>query len=262
VTVRLVSATRSTEHAFWSESYLGRSLRAIPPELRPEELAIRFENVGDRALGLPAIYNRAIESASADTTLLFVHDDVFIHDPFIKARLAEGLCHAHVLGLAGSRNSDLAQPSWGLSFAGEALTPRGWQNHEGLVLAGTVSHAHPGSSDIVSPPPVTLSRYGEATASVDLLDGLFLAARAGELWERNVTFDERFTFHHYDLDFCRSARRKYLELMTWPILVTHGSGGDFTSESWKASARQYLDKWSPSPRLPARASPTLSPPAP
>jgi hypothetical protein len=30
---------------------------------------------------------------------------------------------------------------------------------------------------------------------------------------------------------------------TWPIAVTHGSGGDFGSEEFKIAAGKYLAKW-------------------
>lgn len=239
--VRLVSATRMRESEFWRHSYLGRSLLAMPPELRPRELAIRFENVGEAALGLSTVYNRALEDAHDETVLLFVHDDVFIHDPFVCSRLAEGLEWWDVIGLAGSFGSDLRQPSWGLGFEGEDLTPTGWQRGPGLVLSGSVSHAT--HAEEGRPPAVQLGCYGPPKAPAQLLDGLFLAARAGDLRARSVSFDERFAFHLYDLDFCRLAVRAGLRPATWPILVTHASGGAFGTPDWKVAARTYLDKW-------------------
>lgn len=242
-TVRLVSATRRSERDFWARSYLGRSLLAMPPELRPQELAIRYDNRGDGCLGLSTVYNRAVESAKLDTILLFVHDDVYLHDPFVCRRLRDGLQVLDVIGIAGSRGSDLRQPSWGLAFEGEAFTPLGWQSHPELVLSGAVSHSA-ADGDVSRPPPVQLGIYGGSISeAADLLDGLLLAVRACELKSTGVSFDERFDFHLYDLDFCRQARRAGLELGTWPILVTHASGGDFSSAEWKSAARMYLNKW-------------------
>jgi GT2 family glycosyltransferase len=230
-----------TESDFWRHSYLGRSLVAMPDALRPAELAIRFANTGPDAIGLSVIYNKAIETAAPNTTLLFVHDDVYIHDPFVGARLAEALLGNDVVGLAGSWQPDPLQPSWGLCFEGEDLKPLGWQNHPELVLSGAVSHSSEGASDRA--PTAQLGAYGPLSHRCHLLDGLFLAARAGALKASAVSFDERFTFDLYDLDFCRQAVRAGLTLTTWPILVTHRSGGNFASPDWRAAARLYLEKW-------------------
>lgn len=239
--VRLVSATRMNESEFWRHSYLGRSLLAMPPELRPAELAVRFANVGESALGLSSVFNRGLEGAADDTIVLFVHDDVYIHDPFVCERLREGLSHADIIGLAGSLGSDLSQPSWGLGFEGERFAPSGWQRGPGLVLSGAVSHSPSfGTGDA---PPVSIGIYGPCPHPVDLLDGLFLAARACDLRTTGVSFDERFAFHLYDLDFSRQAVRAALRLSTTPILVTHASGGAFCTPDWKVAARLYLEKW-------------------
>jgi hypothetical protein len=45
------------------------------------------------------------------------------------------------------------------------------------------------------------------------------------------------------MDFCRSARAKGLRLGTWPICVTHQSGGAFGSEAWREKFDKYLAKW-------------------
>lgn len=238
--VRLVCATRRSEAEFWRITLLGRSLELMPPSLRPE-LAIRFDNVGMRRMGLPAIYNRAIEGCPPSRHILFVHDDVFIHDAFVCHRITEGLSGAHVIGLAGSSGSSPGQPSWGLEFDAD-LNGLGWQQGPGVRLSGAVSHA-PGRVPCINPPTVALGQYGPLSAECDLLDGLFLAARVDKLHATGVRFDERFDFHLYDIDFCRTAREAGLRLWTWPILVTHGSGGDFCTPEWKAGARRYLDKW-------------------
>lgn len=237
--VRLVCATRRSEADFWRHTLLGRSLEAIPPPLRPE-LAIRFDNSGDRRLGLPVVYNRAIESCPTTRHILFVHDDVYIHDAFVGHRITEGLSGSDVIGLAGSRGSDPAQPAWGLEFDAD-LNGVGWQQGPGIQLSGAVSHTSARTAP--HPPTVALGAYGPLSAACDLLDGLFIAARIDRLKARDVRFDERFDFHLYDIDFCRTARCAGLLLWTWPILVTHGSPGNFCTPEWKVGARRYIDKW-------------------
>lgn len=244
---RLVASTTLGEKEFWKRSLLGRSLSLFPDALRPE-LSLRFENTGK--WGLPEVYNAAIAECPSDRHLLFVHDDVYLHDLFLQHRVAEALRHADVVGLAGSRGSDLSQPSWGLGFDAD-LKPVGWQTAqsrppEGIVLSGAVSHVsrylEPGDPRSHVPAP-SLGLYGNFPTECDLLDGLFLACDVGLLREHGVRFDERLRFHLYDLDFCRTAKRAGLRLSTWPILVSHGSGGNFDTDEFRAAARTYLEKW-------------------
>jgi hypothetical protein len=58
-----------------------------------------------------------------------------------------------------------------------------------------------------------------------------------------VRFDPRFTFHFYDMDFCRSCERAGLSMGTWPIAITHRSTGAFGSPAWQAGYAEYLAKW-------------------
>ncbi len=75
------------------------------------------------------------------------------------------------------------------------------------------------------------------------MDGLFLAVNTGRVLEKSIKFDEEFEFHFYDLDFCRQCISNGLILGTWPIAVTHASGGAFGSEPWREAAQRYIDKW-------------------
>ena len=242
--LRLVCATRLSSTEFWAQSWLGRSLSLFRNELLPE-LAIQFDNrerpeEGRRAEGLPSFYNRAIEMADDETNLLFVHDDVFIHDLFLIERIREAFRLYDIVGLAGSRSDDMSQPSWALEFDGESLMPKGWQKH--AQFAGAVSHHLTPLPDSRMPEP-ELGIYGPLSDYCTLLDGLFIAVRTKALKKTEVKFDERFDFHHYDIDFCRSAREKGVLIGTWPILVTHGSGGAFATEAFRVSAKNYLAKW-------------------
>lgn len=240
---RLAAATRLSSSEFWEKSWLGRSLSLFRSELLPD-LAIQFDNRDDpadgkSACGLSAYYNRVIDMSAPDVHLIFVHDDVFIHDVFLTARLEEAFRVYDIVGLAGSRSSDVSQPSWALEFDRD-LMPKGWQKHG--QFAGAVSHHLTPLPDTRMPEP-ELGIYGPLSEYCTLLDGLFLAVRRPALDKTNLRFDERFTFHHYDIDFCRSAREKGVLMGTWPILVTHGSGGAFATEPFRASARNYLAKW-------------------
>jgi GT2 family glycosyltransferase len=231
--IKLVSATQVSEALFWDATYLGRSLRRIPDSLRPKTL-IAFGNTGPRARGLSEIFNRALDKTDPETDLVFLHDDVYLNDWFIAQRVTEALERFDVVGLAGSANPDLSQPSWGLCFDAE-LKAIGWQ--PGLCRSGAVNHF-----DYSCP---NVSVYGASPMACSLLDGVFMAVRSARLKEHGVRFDPRFRFHCYDIDFCRSATRAGLRLGTWPISVTHDSGGAYASDAFKQAARVYLEKWAP-----------------
>lgn len=239
--LRLVSATRKNRHDFWNSTLLGSSLSLFRTELLPE-LVIQFDNGGEsrKAEGLSSYYNRVIDATPPNVNLLFVHDDVFLHDVFIVERLREAFRQFDIVGLAGSRSTDLSQPSWALEFDPETLLPLGWQKH--AEFAGAVSHQLQPSVDGRIPVP-EIGIYGPITAACTLLDGLFLAVRTGAIKKHDLHFDPRFDFHHYDIDFCRQALEKGVALGTWPILATHGSGGAFGTEAFRTSARTYLAKW-------------------
>ena len=72
-----------------------------------------------------------------------------------------------------------------------------------------------------------MTSYGVIPAACELLDGVFISAKKSVLQANGVTFDPQFDFHLYDLDFCRSAREQGLRIGTWPVLLTHQSGGAF-----------------------------------
>jgi hypothetical protein len=77
-----------------------------------------------------------------------------------------------------------------------------------------------------------------------LLDGVFTAARKQTLQNKSVRFDPQFDFHFYDLDFCRSVHAAGLTMGTWPVDLTHQSGGAFGSPRWHALYERYREKWS------------------
>lgn len=278
--LRLVCATRLSRERFWEESLLGRSLSALPDRYLPE-LAIQFDNRDEEpsatdpaakhrlAEGLPSFYNRVIACTPDATNLLFVHDDVFIHDVFLKARLQEAFRRFDIVGLAGSRGGNLEMPSWGLAFHPDTLDFIGWQGSP-IHLSGAVGHLHEvygRPSNDSGPPESLMSVYGPTPDFCTLLDGLFIAVRTRKLRESGIYFDTRFRFHMYDIDFCRQATEAGILMGTWPIHVTHGSGGNFASDAFKTEARAYLDKWSQAepeplelrPRPPKRWTPPALP---
>lgn len=229
--VRVVVATTLAEDRFWADSHLGRSLSALPKQLRPQTSVVA-DNVGDGVRGLPAVYNEAIDAAADEDILVFVHDDVFVHDWFLNRRAREAARRWDVAGIAGAVEPDLSQPSWYWTFDGDLNKgPRQERRR-----SGAINHS------ALDAPKIEV--FGATPAQCELLDGVLLIVNVAKVRAAGVRFDERFTFHMYDLDFSRAATAAGLTIGTWPIAVTHGSAGGWSSESFQAAARLYLDKWS------------------
>ena len=221
--IEIVSATRLPEADFWNRSPLGLSLRRLAHDSRLVA-SLAFAN----QRGLPDIYNARISAKNDNDILVFIHDDVWIDDYFLGDRVIEGLRTYDVIGVAGNRRRITNQPAW--AFIDGKFT---WDDR--INLTGSVAH---GSS-----PCGPVSFFGKAPDDCERLDGVFLAAKKSTLITNGVFFDARFNFHFYDMDFCRSARQCGLRLGTWPICMTHQSGGAFGTERWNEKYRAYIEKW-------------------
>ena len=217
---KIISATRADQASF-AATPLGRTLGAYPGY--PLDVQVFARN----SRGLPACYNEAIGEAAPEQILVFVHDDVHFADFFWMDHLAIGLKQFDIVGVAGNRRRVPRQPSW--AFLDQNLT------FDTGNLSGLVGHGKGF--------PCPVSVYGPAWQRCVLLDGVFLAARAGTLQTRQLLFDERFQFHFYDLDFCREAERKGLTMGTAAISLVHESVGGFDSPQWRSSYETYLAKW-------------------
>ena len=103
-------------------------------------------------------------------------------------------------------------------------------------LSGLVGHGE-------NFPPKKLSFYGKPLQEVKILDGLLIAVNSDVLIKNNLKFDERFSFHLYDVDFSRQAEEKGIKMGTIPMSVIHKSPGGYVSEEWKKSCDVYFKKW-------------------
>lgn len=233
--VILVCATQSVADYFSRSTLLGRSLQAFPEAIRPSLLLLP-SNSGPGAKGLPQFYNQAIDSVDENSIIVFLHDDVYLHDWHLTYQLNQALSSFDVIGVVGSANVPYGQPGWWhqLSDSGQPL------RNDTVTRSGTINHF---DSNLVRP-----DYFGSAPMACDLLDGVFLAVRRKTLLRTGLRFDTTFSFHCYDSDFCYSARRLGLRLGTWPISLTHGSPGSYSS-SWIESAKLLKKKLTSMPAL-------------
>jgi GT2 family glycosyltransferase len=221
--INIVSATRLSEVDFWNTSALGISLERLAHDKR---FAARVTFANRR--GLPEIYNEHILAGDSGDILIFIHDDVWIDDYFLADRVIEGLRNYDIIGIAGNRRRVQNQPAW--AFVDSKFT---WDDKS--YLTGAVAHG--------KNPFGAISFYGTAPAECEFLDGVFLAGKTETLKGNRILFDPRFDFHFYDMDFCRTARQHGLRLGTWPICLTHQSGGSFGTQQWGQKYRAYIEKW-------------------
>lgn len=222
-------------------SWLGASFKAIQQANRVK-LILKDSNKGESIIGLGQYYNSFISSQinqgkSPDTILVFCHDDIYLHDWNLAWVLNEGLNRYDLIGPIGCREASSDQPGWAseLSTAGRhkflpfsRVKPSGSINHYDYLRVIPDCH-----------PPI-----GQPCV---LLDGCFLAIRLGTLMRHtDLRFDEQFRFHCYDSDFCRQVLTLGLTIGSWPILVSHQSGGTF-GDDWSDAALRFQKKWAKRP---------------
>lgn len=234
--VILVCATQVVAEYFSRSTLLGRSLQGFPEAIRPKLLLLP-SNSGSGVKGLSQFYNQAIEASVDDSVLVFLHDDVYLHDWQLNYQLYQSLNNFDLVGVVGSANVPYGQPGWWHQLNEEGLPLR----NDAVCRSGSINHFDP---NLIRP-----DYFGPAPMACDLLDGVFLAVRRKTLLQTGLRFDPTFSFHCYDSDFCYSARRLGLKLGTWPISLTHGSPGSFT-KSWVDAAQLLNRKLSGLPILP------------
>jgi hypothetical protein len=222
--VRLVVATKETREGFFKNTATGKSLALY--DFPFVELTLFPQN----RLGLPVVYNKAIDAARKDpATLVFIHDDVHLCDYFWVRQLYKGLEKFQIIGLAGNKRRVPNQPGW--PFIDTQFT---WDSHENL--SGVVGHGK-------GFPPESVIFYGEIGEQVKLLDGVLIACRSETLHENQLRFDEDFLFHFYDMDFCRQAEAKGVSMGTFDTSIVHESSGRFGTPMWTSGYHKYLKKW-------------------
>lgn len=175
--------------------------------------------IANNTEGLSTCYNKFIAPEYRNCLVVFVHDDVEIHDAFTVEKLRAAHQQYDIVGLAGGDGVNNNPP-----FLWHIMSKN---------RSGTVAH-------VTHPPRITSVCFGPSPSEVALLDGLFLSVDIDSLLSHNVTFDETFKFHFYDLAFCRRATKAGLTLSTCNIFVVHhGTGASANTPEWAASQIKY-----------------------
>ena len=222
----IVSATRKSNLDFWTKTALGISLLRLKKVFEPE-----YHVFYDNKKGLPELYNSVIDSVQPGDIVIFCHDDIWINDSFFVSHLLDGLSNFDIIGVVGCQIRIPFQVNW--AFASRDIETRKstWMNLN--TLSGSIIHEH----------DKQIHYYGETKKECKILDGCFLAANAQILIDKDIRFDERFKFHCYDTDFCRSAESKNVSMGTWTINLSHQSTGKVPYGIWDQEFALFREKW-------------------
>jgi Glycosyltransferase like family len=189
--------------------------------------------------GLCKLYNEFLykddwmthpDNTANDDIILFMHDDVEIHDLFLYEKLKKAHEIYDIVGLAGATKQVYTQDKPCLWHT----CCDNFRNGQGDGK-GFVAHQHPTG--------ITSDYYGISPSEVAVIDGLFMSVNAKRLREVGFKFDEDFTFHHYDLKTCLDAKKLGLKIGVWPIFVIHKGLGHWNSdELWHTSDKKFKEK--------------------
>ncbi len=167
-------------------------------------------------------YNRGVK-ASRGELLIFSHDDVEIVTPDFAARLLASMATQDLLGVVGAT-----------CLSGATWIGSGWPHLRGQVGMPSVAGAGITAN--------FFGVHGPDCAPVQVLDGIFLAARRQVAIE--VPFDEKNFdgWHLYDIDFTFSAHLRGFRCgVSSDQLLIHRSIGDF-GDKWRFYKERFLAK--------------------
>jgi GT2 family glycosyltransferase len=218
----VVIATTLTKGAFKETNTFKCISRIIEANNMPYRgfnyfLQVFYEN----SIGLSELYQTYLNNTGADY-VVFIHDDLEIHDIMIFDKLVKAHEQYDIVGLAGSLSQDYTTdkpPAWHLA----QMEPR--------HARGIVSHYIPKDCGGGTNEAYTNSVFfGPSPAQVVVIDGLFMSFKISSVPKDTELFDKDFTFHFYDLCLSCRAYNYGLKVGVWPIFAIHHGLGEFHSD--------------------------------
>lgn len=186
---------------------------------------VEFFIFKDNKRGLSECYNEIINNEeNRNKTVLFVHDDVVLEDMFLYEKLVNS--PYSITGLAGAKTFNKASErlAWHLSASREDYV-------------GEVAHVTPEKG-------VWTTVFGPTNSRALVLDGLFLSCKVNDIKEKNLTFDEDFNFHFYDLALCLRANEQKITCGVLPIRAVHfGLGDSMLTNDWEEANSKFKEKY-------------------
>lgn len=190
---------------------------------------ISFKNDnGER--GLCEIYNEGARNAKYEL-VCYMHEDVEIKSQNWGRIITNAFSNDDQLGLVG-----LAGSSY------KSIAPSGWFCNGGPQKINYINLFQRYKFDVAE----TFHNYqnpkNEKQSLVIAVDGVWFCTRKSIVMK--YQFDEtKFTkFHCYDIDFSLSIRPEFKSVVTFEILLTHFSEGNY-DRSWVEETLKLYDKW-------------------
>lgn len=204
------------------------------------DVSIDIEIIENNTLGLSKLYNLALSKLynsnlddHKDDIMVFMHDDLEIHDLWFVEKLLKAHETYDIVGLAGASSQDYTTNK-----------PTAWhlcaKNND---LHGIVNHAIPQGFNNSPTSHINSVYFGSTPHEVAVIDGLFISVKPKTLIEKNVKFDEDFQFHHYDISFCVNAKKAGLKIGVYPIFVIHHGLGEMNNPEWQESHLKFKQKY-------------------
>jgi GT2 family glycosyltransferase len=198
------------------------------------DFSINLDIVFENRKGLSELYQEKLNKFEEDY-IIFMHDDLEIHDSFVFEKLIKAHNLYDIIGLAGSISQDYTTdipPVWHLSGNGP-------QNSRGIV-----GHYIPQSFGGAKTAHVNSMFFGPTPSEVVVIDGLFMSFRKQSIQNKNNIFDKDFSFHFYDMAACIKAIQNGLTIGVYPIFCIHYGLGEFNIDPlWHELAAKFKQKY-------------------
>jgi hypothetical protein len=197
------------------------------------DVNITVQPILENKTGLSELYQNELNKNDADY-MLFMHDDLEIHDHFLIKKLLKAHETYDVVGLAGATTQNYKSDK-----------PMVWHlcREKPEDSRGIVGHYIPKGFNGVSEAHINSAYFGPTPGPVVVIDGLFMSFKMSALKDKGEIFDRNFTFHHYDMSACVNAIEKGLTIGVWPIYCLHYGLGEFAHDTvWQKHAKEFKEK--------------------
>jgi GT2 family glycosyltransferase len=192
--------------------------------------------------GLSELYQECLNDNKTFDYVVFIHDDLEIHDQFFFEKLIKAHEQYNIVGLAGATSQDYSNI---IMPSGQEL-PLVWHLRKTKPEhgRGIVAHTIPEGLNGCEFSHINSAYFGPTPCKVAVIDGLFMSFKVRSLEEKDEVFDRDFTFHHYDMGMAVRANRMNLTMGVYPIFCIHHGLGEYASDkTWHIMAEKFKQKY-------------------
>ncbi|MCF0040918.1 glycosyltransferase [Dyadobacter fanqingshengii] len=192
---------------------------------------IAFDN-GNAEKGICELYNQGAERAKFDN-LVFMHEDIEMKTEHWGAKVLEVFAAHPNLGLMGIAGGGY-----------KSVVPSSWYNADLEVNGGFYCNLIQGFK--YSGREAFLdyrNAKNEKLTKVASIDGCWMATKKKIALANSFDQDLLKHFHAYDIDFSLAVGRQYDVAVTYEVLLSHFSEGNF-SHNWEDEILKVHKKWS------------------